>query len=229
MEEWQGLAYSVDIVLVINATGSMARVMERVKASALSLPDDLAKAMSAFHINVDLRVRVVVFRDFYAVPLAEALMLSDFFRLPEQRGSFADFLRGIRAIGGDGNAPGTGLAALAEAIRSPWADAGSKQRQVIVVWTNSVARYLEKNEGDESARIPAYMPAGFDELTDLWEGPGSPISQPYKRLLLFAPGGHPWSDMSDNWECTLHYASEAGLGLGAKDYESILDALFRSV
>lgn len=229
MADGQGLSYSVDLVLVIDATGSMAPIIEAVKSSALSLNDDLVKHMNEVGKTVDsLRVRVVAFRDFYADSAAESLMASDFFRLPDQQGSLADFLRGIRASGG-GDEPETGLEGLAEAIQSPWAREGAKQRQIIVVWTDASAHRLENKMGAKPVGYPMQMPEDFDQMTDLWDGQSSPVHPTWKRLLLYAPDVYPWTDIANNWENTLHYTSKAGAGLGDKDYKSILDAIAQSV
>ena len=229
MADGQGLSYSVDLVLVIDATGSMAPIIESVKSSALSLRDDLVKHMNEIGKTVDsLRVRVVAFRDFYADPAPESLMASEFFPLPERRSGFRDFLDALRATGG-GDEPETGLEGLAEAIQSHWSTEGAKQRQIIVVWTDASAHPLERKKGDKPAGYPAYMPADFDELTDLWEGQGSPVHPSWKRLLLYSPDVYPWTDIANNWENTLHYTSKAGAGLGDRDYKTILDAIAHSV
>jgi hypothetical protein len=229
MAEGQGLTYSVDLVLVIDATGSMAPIIDSVKSSTLSFHDDLEKHMNGVGKRIDaLRVRVVAFRDFYADAAADALVSSDFFQLPDRRGDFADFVRGIAATGG-GDEPETGLEALAEAIRSPWAKEGAKQRQVIVVWTDASGHPLEKDRGAKPAGYPAHLPADLDELSDLWEGQTSPVHPSWKRLLLYAPDVYPWTDIANNWDNTLHYTSKAGAGLGDKDYKSILDAIAESV
>jgi len=223
------LTYAVDLVLVIDATGSMTPIIESVKESALSFHDDLQKHMVGIGKNIDvLRVRVIVFRDYYADTAAESLVVSDFFSMPDQRGGFSDFLKVIRASGG-GDEPETGLEGLAEAIRSPWAKEGAKQRQVIVLWTDASAHQLEKNKGAKPAGYPADMPADLDELTDLWDGQISPMHPTWKRLLLFSPDVYPWTDIANNWEQTLHYTSKAGAGLVDKDYKSILDAIAQSV
>jgi hypothetical protein len=229
MADGQGLSYSVDLVFVIDAAGSMSPIIDTVKSSALSLHDDLAKHMNEIGKTVDsLRVRVVVFRDFYADSAVESLIASAFFRLPDQRASFADFLNGIRASGG-GDEPESGLEGLAAAVQSPWASGSAKRRQIIVVWSDASAHPLEKNKGAKPAGYPAYMPADFDEMTDLWEGQSSPVHPSWKRLLLFTPDVYPWSDIANNWDSTLHYTSKAGAGLGDKDYKTILDAIAQSV
>jgi hypothetical protein len=228
MADGQGFTYSVDLVLVIDATGSMAPIIERVKTSALSFHDDLQKFMKELGKNIDvLRVRVVAFRDYYADPAADSLVTSDFFELPAKEDDFAKFVRGITADGG-GDEPETALEGLAEAIRSPWAREGSKQRQVIVLWTDASAHPLEKNKGSKPAGYPGNMPADFDELTDMWEGDDH-MDTSWKRLLLYSPDAYPWTDIANHWEQAIIYTSKAGEGLGDKDYKSILDAIARSI
>jgi hypothetical protein len=224
-----GLTYAVDLVLVIDATGSMAPIIETVKAGALKFHDDFENHMTSVGKHIDsLRVRVIAYRDFYADSAADSLVASDFFQLPGDRERFSAFLRGIGAKGG-GDEPETGLEGLATALRSAWAAEGTKQRQVIVVWTDASAHPLEKNKEAKPVGYPADMPADINELTDMWEGQTSLVHASFKRLLLFSPDAEPWTDIANNWENTLHYASKAGAGLGDKDYKAILDAIAQSV
>ena len=58
----QGLTYSVDIVLCIDATGSMGGLIDRAKANALRFYEDLNNAMSEKGKVIDnLRVKIVCF------------------------------------------------------------------------------------------------------------------------------------------------------------------------
>jgi hypothetical protein len=225
--DWQNPAYSIDLVLVIDATGSMAHLIESVKSRALSLHEELAAHINEADKTIDsLRVRVIAFRDFYADTAAESLVVSDFFELPNERAGFANFVRDIRATGG-GDEPETGLEGLATAIRSPWAGAGAEQRQVIVLWTDASAHPLEKNRGAKPTGYPGDMPADIDELTELWDGPAYHVHPAWKRLLLIAPDVHPWTYLADNWDATAHYPSKAGQGLRDTDYDSVLAAIAR--
>jgi hypothetical protein len=222
---WQNPAYSIDLVLVIDATGSMASLIESVKSRALSLHEDLAAHIKGTDTAIDsLRVRVIAFRDFYADKDVKPLLASEFFDLPGERAKFAEFVRDIRATGG-GDEPETALEGLATAIRSPWAGAGAEQRQVIVLWTDASAHPLEKNKGAKPAGYPADMPADMGELTELWDGPAHHVHPAWKRLLLIAPDVHPWTHLADNWDATAHFPSKAGQGLRDKDYNSVLAAI----
>jgi len=182
----QGVTYTVDIVLVIDATGSMSGIIERVKERALNFYSDLDKMMKEKSKFVDqLRVRVIAFRDFYHDPPELALVASQFFVMPDQETDFASFVRRITADGG-GDEPENGLEALAEAIRSPWATGAVKRRQVIVVWTDASTHQLEKNAGSKPRGYPTDAPADLNALTDMWEGQGY-VDQSAKRLIIYAP------------------------------------------
>src|SRR5215210_1318202 len=135
----RGLSYAVDIVFCIDVTGSMTPIIDQVKANALRLYDDVQSNLTEKGKNVDLlRVRVLAFRDF-AADDAAALQESPFFALPSERGGFSEFVNGLVAEGG-GDAPESGLEAVALAVDSPWTTTGDRRRQVIVVWTDQPAQ-----------------------------------------------------------------------------------------
>ena len=89
--------YTVDMVLCIDATGSMEnrtggqqRIINMVKQNALSFYDDMIKKMAEKHKPMaQLRVRVIIFRDFVADG-ADAMKGTDFFLLPQQAKEFED-------------------------------------------------------------------------------------------------------------------------------------------
>jgi len=222
----RGLSYAVDIVFCIDVTGSMSPIIDAVKANALRFYDDVQTNLPAKGKNVDeLRVRVVAFRDFAADGEA-ALQESDFFRLPAEQGGFSNFVNGLFAEGG-GDAPESGLEAVALAINSPWTTRGDRRRQVVVVWTDQPAHPLDP------AILPPELrdrvPADFSALTDLWEDNQGRLGASSKRLILFAPDGPGWSDISGVWENVVHNPSQAGGGLSDVDYGTIVDSIGNSV
>jgi hypothetical protein len=222
----RGLSYAVDIVFCIDVTGSMSPIIDQVKANALRFYDDVQSNLTAKGKNVDeLRVKVIAFRDFVADGAA-ALDESPFFTLPGERASFSDFVNGLIAEGG-GDAPESGLEALALAIDSPWTTTGDRRRQVIVVWTDQPAQPLDASvlPPDLSSRVPA----DFSALTDVWEDEQGPMGSSSKRLILFAPDGPGWSDISAVWENVVHHPSQAGGGLSDVDYGTIIDSIGNSV
>jgi hypothetical protein len=222
----RGLSYAVDIVFCIDVTGSMTPIIDAVKANALRFYEDVQTNLTAKGKNVDeLRVRVIAFRDFAADGEA-ALEESPFFRLPAEQSAFSDFVNGLIAEGG-GDAPESGLEAVALAVNSQWTTRGDRRRQVVVVWTDQPANPLEPPV--VPPELQARVPADFSALTDLWEDTQGPLGASSKRLILFAPDGPGWSDISAVWENVVHHPSQAGGGLSDVDYGTIVDSIGNSV
>ena len=222
----RGLSYAVDIVFCVDVTGSMTPIIDQVKTNALRFYDDVQSNLTAKGKNVDqLRVRVIAFRDF-AADGAAALDESPFFTLPDERADFSEFVNGLVAEGG-GDAPESGLEAVALAIDSPWTTTGDRRRQVIVVWTDQPAQSLSPSvlPPDIASRVPA----DFSALTDAWEDEQGRMGSSSKRLILFAPDGPGWSDISGVWENVVHHPSQAGGGLSEVDYGTIIDSIGNSV
>jgi hypothetical protein len=222
----RGVNYSVDIVFCIDVTGSMDPILDAVKANALGFYDDVQTNLVAKGKNVaQLRVRVVAFRDFVADGDA-AIEESPFFVLPDERARFSEFVGGLTAEGG-GDAPESGLEAVSLAINSVWTTRGDRRRQVVVVWTDQPAHPLDPTT--VPAELQARIPADFSALTDLWEDAQGPLGASSKRLILFAPDGPGWSDISGVWENVVHHPSQAGGGLSEVDYGTIVDSIGNSV
>jgi len=223
----QGVTYAVDIVLVIDATGSMSSIIDRVKDGAVRFHEELDKVMARKDKHIDdLRIRVVAFRDYYHDD-SDALVCSDFIDLPADQGELERFVADIKAVGG-GDAPETGLEGLAEAMRSPWTRSGTRRRHVIVVWTDAGTHPLEKNAGSKPGRYPADMPANLNALTDMWEGQDF-MDANAKRLVLFTPDAYAWSDIATHWESCMHYPSRSGEGLSEIEYGTILETIANSI
>jgi hypothetical protein len=204
----------------------MTPIIDAVKSNALGFYDDVQTNLTAKGKNVDeLRVRVIAFRDFAADGEA-AMEESPFYRLPAERSAFSDFVNGLIAEGG-GDAPESGLEAVALAMNSQWTTRGDRRRQVVVVWTDQPA--LPLDPAIVPAELRARVPADFSALTDLWEDTQGPLGASSKRLILFAPDGPGWSDISAVWENVVHHPSQAGGGLSDVDYGTIIDSIGNSV
>jgi von Willebrand factor type A domain len=222
----RGLTYAVDIVFCIDVTGSMTPILDAVKANALRFYGDVQSNLVNKGKNVDeLRVRVVAFRDFTADGDA-AMQESPFFALPADQGDFSAFVNGLVPEGG-GDAPESGLEAVSLAMASPWTTRGDRRRQVIVVWTDQPAQPLSPAALPEALR--GRVPADFSALTDMWEDAQGALGSSSKRLILFAPDGPGWSDISSVWENVVHHPSQAGGGLSDVDYGTIIDSIGNSV
>ena len=222
----RGLSYAVDIVFCIDVTGSMTPIIDQVKDNALRFYDDVQSNLTAKGKNIDqLRVRVIAFRDF-AADGGAALDESLFFTLPDERARFSEFVNGLVAEGG-GDAPESGLEAVALAIDSPWTTTGDRRRQVIVVWTDQPAQPL--NPSVLPPDVASRVPPDFSALTDAWEDEQGRMGSSSKRLILFAPDGPGWTDISGVWENVVHHPSQAGGGLSEVDYGTIIDSIGNSV
>ena len=221
----QEIKYAVDLVICIDATGSMTPVIDLVKSSALSFYKDIESRMKERQKNVDqLRAKVIVFRDYWADKPEEVMVNSEFFDLKQKSSEYARFVSSIYAKGG-GDEPENGLEALAIALKSEWENGPNfaKQRHLIVFYTDASAHSLEKEP--KPSHYPNDIPKNFDELTDLW----SEMSDSGKRLLLFAPEATPWTMIASSWEQTIHYPSKAGEGLKEFENEEILAAIINSI
>lgn len=221
--------YTVDIVLCIDATGSMEnltgsqkRIINMVKENALRFYDDMLHKMEAKHKPMaQLRVRVICFRD-YLADGEEAMKATDFFLLPQQSQEFEACINGIHADGG-GDIPEDGLEALAYAIRSKWTTHGVKKRQVIVVWTDAGTHEL--GYGKSAPNYPKGMPENLSVLEDWWDS----MDDYAKRLIIYAPDTNYWNYISENWEKVYHIPSAAGDGMSEHDYGEILDLITNTI
>ena len=241
--------YCVDIVMCIDATGSMGPLLNTVKENALKFYDDLVKTMTEKNKSIyEVRVKVIAFRD-YLADGKDAMMVSDFYTLPEEASAFEDRVKSIKPFGG-GDDPEDGLEALAYAIRSNWTTGGHKRRHIIIVWTDEGThplgygknpqngKSLEKMCGimmDEVKKNARYYPEGmakdFDELTDWWgdaDLPGS-MDNDAKRLLIYAPNENYWSTISDVWNKVIHHQTMAGQGLEEIEYQEILNFIANTI
>ncbi len=221
--------YTVDMVFCIDATGSMEdttgskeKIINLVKKNAINFYNDFNEIMTAKSKKVrQLRVRIIAFRD-YIEDGDKAMLVTDFFLLPQQSKEFEACINSINADGG-GDIPEDGLEALAYAIKSKWTTEGTKKRQVIVVWTDAGTHDI--GYGKKSRYYPNGMPKDFSELNDWWDE----MSSESKRLVMFAPDEYGWSYISQNWDNTVHVPSVAGNGLAEKSYREILGAIANSV
>lgn len=223
------LGYAVDIVFVIDITGSMGPVLEQVKAGALTFHDRLLATMAAKGKQVNtLRLRVVAYRDYYADP-RDALVQTPFFSLPHEQHAFDGFVRGLHPSGG-WDEPESGLEGLAVAMQSDWQRGLDRRRHVIVVFSDASAHPLEAAVGRGIPGYPPYIPQSLDQLTDAWDDPHSGgMEFSAKRLLLYAPDLYPWNIISSGWDNVLHYPSAAGHGLNEVEFGQIVDAIAGSV
>ena len=82
------MTYNVDMVFCIDCTGSMDNIIDIVKNNALNFYQDVTNVMEKKHKHItQLRVRVVAFRD-YRADGKDAMLVTNFFKLPQEAVDF---------------------------------------------------------------------------------------------------------------------------------------------
>ena len=220
------LNYAVDIVLVIDATGSMGPTINNVKALASGFHHQIQQKMREKEKKIEqLRLRLVVFRDYYADAEDAAMIETPFYTMPDEEDKLVELVRSIRATGG-GDAPENGLEALALAMQSPWEQRQEFQkfRHIIVLFTDTTAHPLEKP--GKPSYYPDGLPKDIDELYDFWS---DEMDSRSKRLVLLAPDVSPWNMLNEDLSDIEHIKSQAGFGLAEVTVNDILTYIANSV
>ena len=200
------LTYHVDIVMCIDKTGSMSRLIDEVKSKAISFCQMFVDAMEEADKAVEqLRIKVIAFGDYDydERPMA----ISGFFTLPDQNEEFEKFVNSISAEGG-GDEYENALEALAHAIKSDWNTQGRLKRHIILLFTDTSALELGQRIDFSKDDEQIIMPSDLDELGDWWEA----MDKRSKRMCIFAPNAYPWDDFSTSWNNFIHMPSIAGSG-----------------
>ena len=225
------LEYAVDIVLCIDATGSMGPTLDNVKHSALSFPGRLAQEMAAKGRGISsLRLKVIAFRDF-GDRAEDALVETRFLAVPADLEEFEHTVRGLEPTGG-GDEPESGLEALALAMAADWESGLDRRRHVIVMFTDASAHRLGDPKQMTARTYPRSVPATIDELFGQWghaQSRGALMENSAKRLLIFAPDAFPWNDIADDWNNTLFFPSTAGEGLEEWEMDEIIATIANSL
>lgn len=200
-----------DIVYCIDLTSSMKPIIDKVKATALTLHSDLQEVMQTKYSRSvrKLRIKVIGFRDAYCDG-GKSFEVSEFFNLPDEADRFKAFVDGLEAKGG-GDIPENSLEALAMAMRTDWItthDSSVRKRHIIVLFSDAPAHELEKAKLGTDRNYPENMPESYSELVDWWNGQGAlggghsvNMDQISKRFALFVPENcEPWSYVADDFD-----------------------------
>ena len=130
------LKYNIDIVFCVDCTQSMEKHMDYVKNCIKKFPDDVCRSFENKCKSYDqLRIRIIAFRD-YAFCGKDAMLTTEFMKLPEETDAFEKVVDSLTAFGGTDVAE-DGLEALAYAINSDWDTDGMWRSQVIVVFSDA--------------------------------------------------------------------------------------------
>ena len=214
----------VDIVFVIDGTGSMQNLLDEVKERALSLHREIIEGLANKNRRVTkMRVKVLIFRDIYVD--ANAFEESDFFTLPEDAEEFRDFVEHIRATGG-GDEPESGLEALHRAMKVRFQEniGNNKARQIIIVMTDASAHPLDDPQREGDDLYPQEVPKTMAGLQNVWES----VNKTARRLLVMAPNAWPWTVVSlwNEAECLV---APAGCGISKDGFDAVIKFISGSI
>ena len=195
----------IELVFVIDATGSMGPFLDKAKAAALNFMNGLEVSLKENKRKVrNVSARVIAYRDYYCDD--EPMRASRFFDLrdAEDTREFSNFINSIEPMGG-GDEPESALEALHEAFNSPWSKApATKRRQIVILITDASAhklddpkRYSSEPE-DHPTPYPSGMPETLEDLQGEWHN-AQIINQNAKRLGLFTPNSDPWTAIG-SWQ-----------------------------
>lgn len=227
----KGQATMVDLIFVIDGTSSMQNALDAAKNRALTMYKDIVAGLAEKNRCVRrLRVKVIVFRDFYvdAVPYEE----SDYFILTGEEDddamAFREFITGIRAMGG-GDEPEHALEALHRAMKLDFTPCveGQKARHIIVMMTDASAHPLSDGQRSWEENLgvyPADMPRDLEGLQAEWES----MDPSAKRLIIFAPNAYPWNILG-TWNEAPHTPSQASAGISEAIFQQVITAISGSV
>ena len=223
-----GIQTLVDLVLVMDATGSMQNLMDNAKANALALHARIKNALAVEHrLTEKIRVKVITFRDVYVDD--EPFTESEFFILQDGEGDEPEFRRyvgNIEAEGG-GDEPENALEALHMAINADFAQPmqGQKARHIIVMMTDASAHPLDHPERSGCTNYPQGVPTDLLSLQAEWE---EKMNTTARRLLIFAPNAYPWTSVA-SWMDTQYVASAAGKGIDSQQFDAVIATIAGSI
>ena len=148
----------IDIVMITDATGSMATEIQAVQDNMRNLPVDLAGELDNAGITVGtIRVKFIFFRDYlfdnissvgnrFDTPPSEwdgAMFESPFYELPGEIPAMESYINQFGAYGGGDNAE-SAIEALVHAVdASGWGDGATTVRSV-VLWTDAPTRNIHE-------------------------------------------------------------------------------------
>ncbi len=223
------VTYGVDLVFCIDATMSMDHIIETVKDNALNFYQDFKRTMDAKNKPViQLRVSIIAFRD-YLADGSKAMMMTDFFTLPNDANLLRDAVKSVVPDGG-GDDPEDGLEAVAYAIKkTQWSNVADRNRHVIVVWSDDGTHTL--GFGKSSPYYPNGMAKDFDELSSWWGSKYAPglMDEYAKRMVLFTPYNSGWKDIANNWNKVILEEVNGTEEMEQLDYSAILNTICNTI
>ena len=235
-----GVKTDVDIVMLIDVTGSMQPIIDNVKKTALSFHENIENALGLKKRVVNkMRIKVVAYRDYYydwQDPDHPPIQESEFFTLPDDKDRFADFVNGLEAAGGE-DEPESALEVLHRAFHNNWLNDPTitKSRQIIIVFTDASAHPLDdpmRYDSKFNSHYPEGIPTSLQELEDEYMDPdifpvkGDKVAGP--RLILFAPNVEPWNSIK-NWNQATLNPMSLEMGCAELDMDEVYNLIGGSI
>ncbi len=216
--------YVLDIVMCIDATGSMQSTLNSVQASAATFDVDLRQELGieSDDPRFKIRVRPIYFRDwkdtyyhnYYPWHYRDGLiMASDFYDLSDtdDAAGFQTFLNSEYASRGFDYPEASG-ACMNEGMRSNWYDVENQNDfpegenltvfPVLVVWTDNAIQNLWRTKNYMSPT----QPTNYSSFEAQWENPAI-IPQDPKLLILFGPENYAGWSIVKTWDNYVHGGS----------------------
>lgn len=215
----------IDIVFVIDGTGSMTPCIDGVKEAARTFYQQFQEEMILKGSEIELlRIKTIVFRDYKYDP--EPIVESPFYEIDADLADFEDNLNRIYATGGGDDAE-NGLEALHYAFKSEFVAKGPKDRQVIVLFTDADA--LELKERADCSNYPTDM-VDTNGLIREWTSPQqqNSLNPRGKRLVVFAPAGSKYQEYCRSLKGSNFTAVELNTGLHEFSFDSIIKLIAAS-
>ena len=228
---------AVDLVMCVDVTGSMNKLIDAVKEFAKSVPTDLVAQLNEVNRQTEtMRVRVIAFRDFYWDYVSSrypACEISRFFGVisggevdTDESKAFEDFVSTLEAKGGGREAavdPESSLEALHLAFKSEWNNDPSiaKQRRIVMLFTDSVPHTLDDERRNEEKYqhpvtgkmgYPEDMPASMSALQDEYLEIGTNA-----RLIVYARECEIWQSVGGWTAAQAFWNNDKGLAGIDKD------------
>ena len=229
-------AYHIDVVLLIDATGSMDAIINKAKKAALRIAPMIQERMDKYGKSLEtLRIKVISFRDFAFDAEEDAMKESPFFCMPNQKNELADWINKIEARGG-GDEPENSLEAICLAMKSAWnTQSVGKRRHVIILFTDAPPVSLEDDSDPrcclrkrkDNQYYPKDIPKTLAELEKWWNGEhkrGMP-EQRTKRMILFAPDEYTWQKIADTFDFVWYIPSRNNNGCNEFDIDDACDVI----
>lgn len=209
--------FSADVVMCIDATGSMGGIINTVKNNAMNFYDDIKKESRRHGKDItSMRIRVIAYRDIHMLMSGNVFDFSDFFSMPDEENEFKSFVGGLTPHDG-GDEPELGLDALAMAMtESKWSGSGNTKK-VIILWTDADTKMIQ--------RTSAHMIKDTQQLLDEWNGKFAE----HGKMFLFTPNATMWNDVARSLENAVRHDVTAGGGLSDLDYKEILETISEDI